>query len=212
MHVFFETERLVLRRFTEADAELLFDLDSDPEVMRWLNGGAATPLEVIEREVLPAFMAWYERPGQFGFWAAVGKDSGELLGWFAMHPVEGRPGDEAEVGYRLRRAAWGKGLATEGVRALLRKGFEDLGLRRVFGTTYEENVGSRKVMEKAGMRLVRRFRMSPGDLKASGTFAWSGDAWDGDDLEYAIDREAWEAIQPSQQSVRPPRFNSTSGA
>ncbi|MEX0781033.1 MAG: GNAT family N-acetyltransferase [Dehalococcoidia bacterium] len=188
MHVFLETERMVLRRLTGADAELLCELDSDPEVMRWLSGGAPTPLELIRDEILPRFMSYYDQAGGLGYWAANEKESREFLGWFALHPVDDRPGDEAEVGYRLRRAAWGKGYATEGVRALLRKGFEEHGLLRVFGTTYEENVASRRVMEKAGMRLVRTFRLSPEDATGGGTYVSTGEAWDGDDVEYAIER------------------------
>ncbi len=192
MHVYLETERLVLRRLTEDDAELLWELDSDPEVMRWLNGGVATPRETIERETLPAFMAWYERPGEFGYWAAIDKGSGAFLGWFALHPVAGRPEDEGEIGYRLRRASWGQGLATEGVRALLAKSFGEMGLRRVFGTTYEENAGSRRVMEKAGMTLVRRFLWDPGEPAPAATFVTTGEVWPGEDVEYAVTREEWE--------------------
>jgi RimJ/RimL family protein N-acetyltransferase len=52
VHIFLETERLVLRRFTKADVDNLFDLDSDPEVMRFLTGGRPTPRDVIEKETL----------------------------------------------------------------------------------------------------------------------------------------------------------------
>ena len=58
MHIFLETERLVLRRFTEADVGNLFDLDGDPEVMRFLTGGKSTPRDVIENETLPRFLAY----------------------------------------------------------------------------------------------------------------------------------------------------------
>ena len=86
MHIFLETERLVLRRFTEADVGNLFDLDGDPEVMRFLTGGKSTPRDVIENETLPSFLAYYERSERFGFWAAIEKSAGAFLGWFAFHP------------------------------------------------------------------------------------------------------------------------------
>lgn len=192
MDVFLETERLLLRRFTEADADNLFDLDSDPAVMRFLSGGTATPRDVIQREILPRFLGSYERYAGLGFWAAIEKATGAFLGWFGFHPSDGIP-DEVALGYRLRRAAWGKGYATEGARALIRKGFTELGVRRVIATTYQDNLASRRVMEKAGLTLVRRFRLTAADLAATGTFDGSSlDVWDGDEVEYALEKADWQ--------------------
>ena len=97
MHIFLETERLVLRRFTEADVGNLFDLDGDPEVMRFLTGGKSTPRDVIENETLPRFLAYYERSERFGFWAAIEKSAGAFLARFAFHchPPSGAMGIEA---------------------------------------------------------------------------------------------------------------------
>lgn len=198
MDVFLETERMLLRRFTREDLDLLIDLDSDPALMRWLSGGPPTPMEMIRDEILPRFMTYDDRG--LGYWPAFERGSGGFLGWFAMHPVEDRPPDEAEVGYRLRRPCWGQGYATEGVLALLRKGFDEHGLRLIFGTTYEHNLASRRVMEKAGMRLVRRFRLDP--AMSSGTFQSTGEAWDGDDLEYAITRDEWAPLAARRTVAR----------
>jgi RimJ/RimL family protein N-acetyltransferase len=207
MEIFLETDRLLLRWFTSADVDNLVALDSDPEVMRFLNGGIPTPRAVIEREILPRFLGWYERYDGFGYWAAIEKSTGEFLGWFAFHPPEDGDPEEVELGYRLRRAAWGKGYATEGARALIRKGFTELGVRRVVATTYQDNIGSRRVMEKAGMTLVRSFRLTPADLAATGTFdAASQEVWDGDDVEYAIEKAEWErqeAAQRGRQAGKP---------
>ncbi len=76
MEVFLETERLVLRRFTAADVDLLVDLDGDPAVMRYLTGGRATPREEIRDDLLPAFLRYYERYAGYGFWAAIEMCSG----------------------------------------------------------------------------------------------------------------------------------------
>ena len=131
--VFLKTERLTLRPFTADDIELLVELDSDPEVMRFLSGGAPTSRGIIEARVLPRFMARYEQVEGPGYWAAFDAQAGEFLGWFALHPVDDRPG-ELELGYRLRRSAWGNGLATEGSLALLREGFRR-GATAVFAQT-----------------------------------------------------------------------------
>ena len=203
MQVFLETERMVLRRFTARDVDHLVDLDSDPEVMRFLTGGTPTPRQMIEREILPRFIYFYRCFPGYGYWAAVEKGSGAFLGWFSFHPRDNGSLGDVELGYRLRRSAWGEGYATEGARALIRKGFGELGVRRVFATTYQDNLASRRVMEKAGMKLVRTFRMTPTDLLAAGTFhSTSQDLWDGDDVEYSLERADWEQQEAAPQQHR----------
>ncbi len=183
MQVFLETERLVLRRFTEADVENLFDLDGDSEVTRFLTGGKPTPRDVIRNETLPRFLHYYERFEGFGFWAAIEKSTGEFLGWFHFRPQEGSDPDEVELGYRLRRSTWGKGYATEGSRALIRKGFTELGVRRVVASTMAVNVASRRVMEKAGLTLERTFHESWAD---------SIEGAEHGEVEYALTKAGWE--------------------
>ncbi|TDD17904.1 GNAT family N-acetyltransferase [Nonomuraea diastatica] len=175
MHVHLETERLILRRFTESDAGLLFALHNDPDVMRYLNGGKPTPREVIVGETLPKFIAT-------DFFAAVEKTSGEFIGWFHLRAPEGKPADEPELGYRLHTWAWGKRYATEGSRALIREAFEKLGARRVFAQTMAVNLGSRRVMERCGLRFVRTFFEDwPDPLPGS----------DQGEVEYELLRSEW---------------------
>src|SRR5437764_15151808 len=170
MQVFLETGRLVLRRFTEADVERLVDLDSDPEVMRFLTGGTPTPREVIQNDVLPMFLRSYERFPGFGVWAATEKASGEFLGWFGFQPKDAASPNDVALGYRLRRAVWGQDYATEGVYALIRKGFTELGVQRVFATTYQDNLDSRLDLDMAGLSLVRKYGITLADLLDTGTF------------------------------------------
>jgi RimJ/RimL family protein N-acetyltransferase len=192
MQVLLETERLTLRRFTEADGGRLYDLDSDPEDMRYLSGGAGTPRQVIETEILPLFMTYDERFPGFGIWAAMEKASGGFLGWFSFRPkVEAEP-REVVLGFRLRQSAWGRGYATEGARALIRLGFTQLGVQRVLAATYEENLASRRVMEKAGLSLTRRFRLTGANFEDVDTYqADAGEPWEGEDLEYLLQRTDW---------------------
>jgi RimJ/RimL family protein N-acetyltransferase len=181
-HVFLETERLSLRRFTPADLDALVELDSDPDVMRYLSG-TPTPREVLERDILPTFLTYR---GDLGFYAVIEKAGGTFVGWIGLRPTTDRA---AELGYRLRRPVWGRGYATEGSRALIAKAFTEFGVERITATTYEENVASRRVMEKCGLRFVRAFRVSAEDLAASDTFHTDAqDMFDGDDVEYALDR------------------------
>lgn len=180
--VLLETARLTLRRFTVDDVDALVDLDSDPEVMHFITGGLPTPRAEIEDVVLPYWLAYYDRPAMHGFWAAEDRTSAEFLGWFHLRPGDGRPDDEPELGYRLRRSDWGRGLATEGSRALIDLAFKHAGARRVVAETMVAHLSSRRVMENAGMRLVRTF-------KADWPYPIPGD--DLGDVEYAITREEW---------------------
>lgn len=192
MNVLLESDRLVLRRFTLADADDLFKLDNDPEVMRFLNGGAPTPREVIRDEILPLFTRYDERVPASGFWACVERATGAFVGWFSFRWTGAVPG-EVSLGFRMCRAAWGRGYATEGARALIDRGRSEWGVRRVVATTYEENHGSRRVLANVGMRLVRRFRLTPSDLASVDTYHLTEeDLWEGDDLEYALELGDWE--------------------
>lgn len=122
----------------------------------------------------------------------IEKATGDFLGWFHFRPHEGDPPDQPELGYRLRTSAWGKGYATEGSRALIRKGFTDLDVRRVVASTYQDNLGSRRVMEKSGMKLVRTYRLTPEEMLEMFGITDS-ELFDGDDVEYAISKSEWEA-------------------
>ena len=190
MHVFLETERLVLRRFTEDDVDILVELDGDPEVMHFINGGRPTPRLEVETDILPAFLDYYERFAGYGFWAAVEKSTGQFLGWFHFRPAKAAEPDEVELGYRLRKSAWGKGYATEGSRALIDKGFAEHGVERVVAFTMVVNVASRRVMEKAGLRYVRTFHQPWPDYI---------EGEEEGDVEYALLRSEWE--QQSAEGV-----------
>jgi RimJ/RimL family protein N-acetyltransferase len=191
VHVFLETPRLVLRRFTMADVDNLVSLDADPEVMRFVTGGISTSRDEIEAEILPAFLGYYEHDEGYGFWAAIEKPTGQFLGWFHFRPREGASRDEAELGYRLRKSAWGKGYATEGSRALIRQGFTDRGVRRVVAEAMAVNLASRRVMEKAGLTLVRTFQQ-PWPYKMEGDELG--------DVEYALTKADWERQNGARQN------------
>lgn len=152
MTIFLTTGRLTLRQFTAADEDLLVALHSDPAVMRLL-GPPATRDEIHDR-VLPYYLGLYGTG--FGYWAAIETATGGFLGWFLFRPpqVDAEPGT-VELGYRLHTAAWGRGFATEGARALVDRGFAELGVERVVADTMAVNTGSRNVLEKVGLRFVR---------------------------------------------------------
>ena len=145
------TRRLRLDPLTEAHTDLLVELDSDPEVLRFIFGRALSREEVV-RDHLPRRLRPDGPPRGIGYWA--GFEADVFVGWWAL-AVDDSDVDTAELGYRLRRAAWGRGLATEGSRALLDHAFATLRLPVVWATTMAVNEGSRGVMSRLGMRHLR---------------------------------------------------------
>jgi RimJ/RimL family protein N-acetyltransferase len=167
----FETERLTLRPMTMDDVDLLVDLNSDPEVMRFLNGGQPTPVAQV--------VASIEHTGGHR-WCAYERSTGTFIGWFGLAPSDN--GDR-ELGYRLARAAWGKGYASEASHALIDLAFTDLGAPRVWAQTMTVNTKSRAVMERCGLRFVRTFL---------GDWEPKFDGSEHGDVEYEMTRTEWE--------------------
>ena len=150
------TPRLYLRRFQADDAPLLYALDSDPEVMRFITKGQATPMTQIENEILPRLLGHYAYSPPRGCFAAHLRGDDEFIGWFHLRPDKLTPA-EMELGYRLKRSAWGQGLATEGSRARVENAFGLWDYPKVCARTLIGNLASQRVMEKAGLRFEAEF-------------------------------------------------------
>lgn len=198
------TGRIRLVPLADEHLEYEVELDSDPEVMRYLGEGkprTRTEVEVAHRSRL----ATGGRVPGLGFWvgfidAADGSD-GEFVGWWILEPPE-RPDQgpvegQAELGYRVLRRHWRKGLASEGARELIRYGFEDLGLSRIFAETMAVNTASRATMAAVGMEYVRTFHLD-WDEPLPGTELG--------EVEYEITRQRWlrrdHPVRDPQQPTR----------
>ena len=151
-----KSRRLYLREFQLDDDRLIHELDSDPEVMRFITKGVPTPLEQIQKEILPRILSYYSRIPPEGCWAAHIAATDEFVGWFHLRADRLEP-DEMELGYRLKRYFWGHGLATEGSLALLNQAFGNWGHTRVCARTLARNLASRRVMEKCGLVFIKEF-------------------------------------------------------
>lgn len=141
-----ETERLILRTWTYKDADALFEICRDAEVM--LHIGDRKPYETVEKA--KEFLNWavrYQKENGFCRWAVIEKSSGKIIGscGFARRDME-----EAELGYLFAREKWGKGFATEAASACLKYGFENIGLTKIIALTDIDHVKSQKVLEKIG--------------------------------------------------------------
>lgn len=144
-----DTPRLVLRPFVMEDAEAVFAFGRDPEVVRYTSWHPHQSVADAEAAV-QRYLARYEADDAPN-WAAVRRDTGALIGavgfgsWHREHR-------RAEIGYMLARSAWGQGFMPEILRALLRYGFEEMGLHRVEAMVNVPNEASMRVLEKVGMR------------------------------------------------------------
>lgn len=155
MKVILETNRLLLREYVEDDAEAFFRLNSDPEVVRFTPSAVLHDVEQAREILLANPMADYRKHG-FGRWACILKSTGEHIGFSGLKYLE--EFGEVEIGYRLVRAQWGLGLATEAAIAGVRFGLDDLGLKTVIGLVMPENIASVRVLEKAGLRFSENVR------------------------------------------------------
>ncbi|MGI8848238.1 MAG: GNAT family N-acetyltransferase [Candidatus Dormibacteria bacterium] len=169
-----ETARMAMRALALDDVDILVKLDGDPAVMRYINGGKSTSRIAMEEIV---------RQQRGHRWLAFHQSSGEFIGWFGI-PFSDKGTHDRELGYRLRRSHWGKGLATEGARALIAVAFRDLGAHRVWAQTMTVNTASRRVMEHCGLRYVRLFHLEWPEAIDGTEFG---------DVEYEILKTDWEA-------------------
>jgi RimJ/RimL family protein N-acetyltransferase len=153
------TDRLLLRGWRDADAGPFAALCADPAVMRFVGRGR--PQDRDEAELALAVIRDHWVRHGFGLWAAQERAGGELAGFVGLARLEDGSGD-VEIGWRLRRAAWGRGLATEGALAARDHAFGELGLARVVALVHPDNAASVRVIEKLGMTLERRRRSHHG--------------------------------------------------
>ena len=180
-----QTSRMQLVPLADEHLGHEVELDSDPEVMRYLGSGRARTRQEVEalhrvRLAVPA-----RAPG-LGFW--VGFVDARFVGWWILQPPErpdqGAVAGQAELGYRILRRHWRRGLASEGARELIRHGFQDLGLIRIFAETMAVNVASRATMASVGMRHVRTLHLDFDEPLLGSELG---------EVEYAISVDQWRA-------------------
>lgn len=143
----FESRRLGYREFTPDDANILFRLNADPEVIRYTGD----PPFADEGEAR-AFVLNYDQYRLYGHgrWIVADKDKNEVLGWCGLKNEDG----VIDLGYRFFRSAWGKGYATEAAQSCIDFGFSTLEMPRITGRVMPENAASCRVLEKVGMTFT----------------------------------------------------------
>jgi ribosomal-protein-alanine N-acetyltransferase len=167
-----ETKRLILRSFREEDVDAMGQLFANPDFMRFSLGAFTERKKTVD--FIEKVMGWdlAGLPSQF---AVVLRGDAAVIGYCGFHHHPEVPG-EIEIGYRLHPDYWNRGLITEAARAVRDHAFADLKLSRVISLIHPENIPSRRVAEKNGMKIEKEitFRGFP-------------------TLVYAITREQWLA-------------------
>jgi RimJ/RimL family protein N-acetyltransferase len=150
MDSIFQTPRLILRQFTEDDAPFILDLNSDPEIVKYVHELPLKTEEQAKKILIDIILPQYKN--NLGRWAIHTKENMEFIGWCGL---KYRPElEEIDLGYRLMQKAWGKGYATEAAQYTLDHGFKILNLKLITGRAHIENLASIKVLEKIGMNYI----------------------------------------------------------
>ena len=163
-----ETERLALREWTPDDAEALFEILGDAEVMRYVEDGRPWEFGRV-REWIGWVQKSYRTRG-WSRWAVVEKDGGLAVGSCGFVPLPWS--GEIDFGYLFRRDRWGRGYASEVTPAVLRYGFERYGFKEVVASIAPEHEVSRRVLEKLGF-VYSRTEVMPGDEDESDIYVAS---------------------------------------
>ncbi len=158
MKIFVETDRLILREILSSDDQGMFELDSDPEVHKYVGQNPAKSIEEC-RKTIEYVREQYISNG-IGRWAVVEKASNNFIGWSGLKILTETVNKHTnfyDLGYRFSKKYWGKGFATESAQASLEYGIEKLKLKEIFAMTDPQNLASRKVLEKIGMKYIETF-------------------------------------------------------
>ena len=147
------TDRLYLRELHVDDGIHFFNINNDPECIKYTGDAAFESLEASK-----LFLESYEKQYQdfkMGRWAVCLNDTDEFLGWCGLkfHPNE----NVVDVGYRFYKKHWNKGFATEATKASLAYGFDQLNLDRIVAHVHVDNHASNRVAIKSGLRFIRDF-------------------------------------------------------
>jgi len=158
MKIFAETERLLFREILPTDIDGMFELDCDPEVHKYLGNKPVSSKEQA-MDMINFIRQQYIDYG-IGRWAVIEKKTNDFMGWsglkYIVTEINGHK-NYYDLGYRLIRKYWGKGIATESALASLEYAFDKLELNEVYGMAESENIASNKILRKVGLRFIEDF-------------------------------------------------------
>ncbi|MFY1046382.1 GNAT family N-acetyltransferase [Chryseobacterium sp. GP-SGM7] len=147
-----ETNRLLLREFEIIDAESFYELNLNPNVIKYTGNSAFKDIDEA-REFLENYSDYHKNG--YGRWAVIDKFTNQFLGWCGLKYDEKL--DETDIGFRFFEHFWNQGLATESAKACIDYGFKELNLKTILGRAMKENTASIKVLEKIGLQYEKDF-------------------------------------------------------
>lgn len=158
MNIKLETKRLILREVLLTDVDKFFELDNNPNVQKYVgNKPVNDKLEVVK--LIHNLQQQYSENG-IARWAVIDKNSNEFIGWSGIKLIKepmNNHNNFYELGYRFIERYWGKGYATETTIALIDYVFENLKTEKIYAICDVENIGSKNVLEKTGLKLIETF-------------------------------------------------------
>ncbi|WP_445430497.1 GNAT family N-acetyltransferase [Chryseobacterium indoltheticum] len=152
MKTILKTNRLLLREFNISDAESFYELNLNPNVIKYTGNSAF--IDINKAKSFLENYSDYQKNG-FGRWAVINKSTEEFLGWCGLKYDEDL--NETDIGFRFFEHFWNKGFATESAKACIGYGFEKLNLKTIIGRAMKENIASIKVLEKIGLQYEKDF-------------------------------------------------------
>jgi len=156
-----DSARLSFRLMGKADVQAFWELDQDPEVMRFITDGKPSSLETINEVFMPRLFAYRDAAKGWGIWQVTDKESQEYLGWVLVRPMDffsNTPkSNDLELGWRFFKKTWGKGYATEAAVAIKDAFAKRNGIHFVSALALEGNIASINVMKKMGMTFIKKY-------------------------------------------------------
>ena len=154
-----ETPRLYLREMTVADAQSAYDLNLDPEVIKYTGDVAFK-----SKEEASSFLLDYDHYKKYGFgrWAVILKSNESFLGWCGIKFTQEI--DEYDIGFRFFQKYWGLGYATEAAKACINWAFQNIDTMEIIGRVMPKNIASCKVLENIGLKIHKRIEDNDGPL------------------------------------------------
>ena len=153
--------RLNYQLMDEKDAALLFELDQDPDVMKYINGGNPTSMDDIVNIFVPRVLSFTNKERGWGLWKITRNEDQQFLGWVLVRPMdfftEQRDDTDLELGWRFNKAAWGAGYATEAAKHIAAHLKQNPHTLAFSASALEGNSGSINIMKKLGMRYIKHF-------------------------------------------------------
>ena len=155
------SERLKFRLMDSKDAQALWEIDQDPAVMKFLNGGTPTSIEQVNSVFIPRMKKYRNSELGWGIWQVSNKVTDEYLGWVLIRPMsfftESPDTKDLELGWRFFQATWGRGYATEAAIAIKDAVVANTDVTHVSALAVADNLASVEVMKKMGMKFIRAY-------------------------------------------------------